>query len=179
MGGIPSVSLPPVTACGPGMPCYKACYARKAYRMYPNVRTSQDGNHMLAKRNPAEYFGQIRAFLDKRAPRFFRWHVAGDILSQSYLDEMRAIARDYPDTRFLAFTKRHDLKYWGIPGNLAVVFSMWPGWGNTRKNMPRAYMQDGTETRHGDAIECPGNCTTCGMCWDLVRLGKNVVFPRH
>jgi hypothetical protein len=43
-----------------------------------------------------------------------------------------------------------------------------------------AWMQDGTETRiPKGAIECHGNCETCGLCYELPRLGVDVVFHKH
>ena len=48
-----------------------------------------------------------------------------------------------------------------------------------KTTLPLAYMQDGTEKRVTNALECPGNCETCGMCWNLKSLNKNVVFKKH
>ena len=49
-----------------------------------------------------------------------------------------------------------------------------------RKCCPEGTMQDGTETRvPEDAIRCPGNCETCGLCYELPRLGRDVVFHKH
>ena len=40
--------------------------------------------------------------------------------------------------------------------------------------------EDGSEVRvPKDAIECPGNCESCGMCYELDRLGRDVVFHKH
>jgi len=181
LGDIHNVSLTPCKSCLPGAPCKTQCYAMKAYRMYPSVRDCWDANLIDATRNRDGFFDNIKEHLSKQRPKFFRWHVAGDILDQDYLDRMVHIAHHFPETRFLAFTKRHELKYRYIPDNLQIVFSMWPGFGNTRKrSFRRAWMQDGTETRvPDDAIECPGHCDTCGMCWALDSIGHDVVFHKH
>jgi hypothetical protein len=125
--------------------------------------------------------------LAKSKPAFFRWHVGGDILSTDYLRRMCEIAESNPKTLFLAFTKAHSIvnQYETdgerIPINLAVIFSAWPGMGFENPHGHRiAWMQDGTETRvPKDALRCFGNCEQCGMCFELPRLGLDVVFPKH
>lgn len=179
LGAVPNVSLPPVKACGNCKHCKHDCYALKSYRMYPSVRQSWDNNLSLARQKPTAYFGMVREFLAKRSPRFFRWHVSGDILHQTYLENMCKIAREFPETAFLAFTKMHMLDYSDLPDNLTIVFSAWPGM-PVGEGMPIAWMQDGTETRVPDnALECPGNCESCGMCFNLKSIGRDVVFHKH
>ena len=183
LGTIPNVSTCPGRDCG-DVPCRKKCYAHKALRQYKEVRNCWRRNSTNAKRNLDGFMEGVRDYLCDRSPKWFRWHVAGDIHSQLYLDEMIAIAREYPDTKFLCFTKRHDMTYRKLPSNLSIVFSMWPGWGDARKarnrGLPIAWMQDGKETRiPDDAIECPGHCDSCGMCWNLKKIGRDVYFPVH
>lgn len=181
LGDIDNVSLTPCKSCLPSAPCKAQCYALKAYRMYSSVRDCWNANLFDATHERSGYFDGIEKHLSKRKPRFFRWHVAGDILDQDYLDRMVDVASRFPEVKFLAFTKRHDLKYLCTPRNLQIVFSMWPGFGSTRKrSIRRAWMQDGTETRvPADAIECPGHCDMCGMCWSLDSIGRDVVFHKH
>jgi hypothetical protein len=188
LGKIPNVSLTPCKACSPDAPCKKKCYAMKAYRMYPLVRKAWDINTKEVATNREKYFADIRKFLAKKKPKYFRWHVAGDIPDVEYLGQMIQIAYEFRETKFLAFTKRHDIieKYFGddAPLNLEIVMSMWPGWGKATagkaQGFRRAWMQDGTETRvPKDAIECPGFCENCGMCWSLGKLGRDVVFNAH
>lgn len=183
LGAIPNISLIPGRDCG-DVPCKKECYALKAWKAYPSARKAWQGNSRNAHSNPAAYFDAVRTYLTKRQPRFFRWHVAGDFLSQDYLESVNTIASEFPAIRFLAFTKRHDLDFSNAPANLAIVFSMWPGWGNPQAardlGLPIAWMDDGNESRiPTDAIECPGNCESCGMCWNLRKLGRDVTFAKH
>jgi ferredoxin len=182
LGALLNVSLPPVKACGNCSACRKSCYALKAWRMYPIVRKHWTSNHRLAVKDRAAYFASIRAqFAAKRLLRFFRWHVSGDILDQAYLDEMCAIAREFPQISFLAFTKMHALNYGARPANLSVVLSMWPTMPMpARQGLPIAWMQDGTETRvTANALQCPGSCDACGMCFNLGELNRDVVFAKH
>ena len=180
LGKIPNISLPPVKACGNCEECAKDCYALKFFRMYPTVRNAWSGNWNCYKKSPVDYWDSIRQYLSKKAPKYFRWHVAGDVVDQDYLDKMSEIARDNPDTTFLVFTKMYELNYANVPDNLSVIISAWPGKELFNPSgLPVAYMQDGHETRVENAIECPGLCQTCGMCFQLQKLGKNVVFDKH
>lgn len=179
IGDTPNVSLMPILSCPKGIPCSKACYDCKAVRQYKQVKAARLRNWRAAQRKRTAYFAGIREYLDRYAPEYFRWHVGGDIPDQGYYREMCAIAREYPDTSFLAFTKNHALDFRGRPENLNIVLSMWPGWGDSRKRMPRAWMQDGSETRIPDsAIQCSGSCDNCGICWHL-KPGQEVYFLKH
>ena len=182
LGKIPNISLRPGSDCGNSDPCIKNCYAVKIYRMYPNVRNAWSDNSTIARENPSQYFADIADYLETKRPKFFRWHVSGDILNQDYFGEMVALAIRFPETRFLAFTKMHMLDFSSAPVNLSVVVSMWPGLPvpENQAHMPKAWMQNGAENRVPEsAIECPGICDVCGMCWDLGKLGRDVVFNKH
>jgi len=186
LGKIPNISTIPGADCLRGVPCAKIseCYAMKFFNMYPNVRNAWRHNSQLAHKHPEQYFNGIRQYLSKKEPRFFRWHVAGDILDQRYLDAMKAIALDYPAIKFLAFTKRYEFDYSDLPVNLSIVFSAWYG-----KQLPErpkdvfvAYVRDEKQLDEripNDAIECPGHCESCGMCWSLKNLKRDVVFHKH
>jgi len=178
LGRIPSVSLTPRVSCPPNVPCYKYCYARKAYRMYKNTRSAYDRNYNLVVRMPDEYFKQIQDYLTKKKPEYFRWHVSGDILSQNYLENMKVIAVNNPNTNFLAFTKNFNLDYSYLPDNLIIRFSYWTGWGDYNNKMLSAWYQDGLENRMAsDAFECQGSCMDCKTCWD--KDTKQVIFNKH
>jgi hypothetical protein len=187
LGLVMNVSMTPGRSCPRGVPCAgQGCYALKALRLYPGTRAAWRRNELIAKHHPDSYFTQIAAQVAKAKPRLFRFHVAGDILNIGYLACMCRVAAANPHTHFLAFSKAFDVvnEYEDrevIPSNLVIVFSAWPGMTFLNPHGHRvAWMQDGTETRvPGDAIECPGNCETCGMCYELERLGHDVVFHKH
>ena len=49
-----------------------------------------------------------------------------------------------------------------------------------RKHYRCAWCDDGEETRiPADAIECPGNCNECRVCWYLSKLDKDTKFKKH
>ena len=196
MGKVMNLSLPPVLSCRDDAPCVKDCYAMKSYRMYPVVRNAWDSNLKIWK-GDKEYYdwespGEARAFFENslkaqlrsQKPRFFRWHVGGDIPDARYFMMMMVVAERFPQTRFLAFTKQYDIiaeSKMVPPSNLSIVLSAWPGYTlNNPKELPIAWMQDGTETRIPRyTIECPGNCEACGMCWSLGELGVDTMFHKH
>lgn len=180
---VPNNATTPGKACGNCKYCIKDCYAMKAYKQYPNVRKAWDFNLKQAKTNRSAYFGSLVKYLTKKKPRMFRWHVAGDILDQNYLDWMDKIADMFPNTKFLAFTKMFKLDYSKAPDNLSIVWSAWPGMPMPERKTGVAgiaWMQNGSETRIPDnAIECSGNCEDCGMFWSLRDLGRDVYFHKH
>ena len=180
MGKVPNISLTPVRSCKNCAACAVDCYAMKSYRQYKGTRASWDSNYAMAKTTPAKFFQMIGDYLTKHTPRYFRYHVAGDILNQRYLNRMNKLAREHTGTTFLAFTKRYDLDYSNRPDNMSIVFSAWPNSPMPKTDLPVAYMQDGTETRvPNNALECPGDCEHCGMCFDLEKLNRSVVFHKH
>lgn len=200
VGRIPSISLPPFVTCAPRVPCSLPdyadkmkipCYARKAYIQYPATRDAWNRNLRIWNTDGARYFAQLYAFLTRRAPRFFRFHVSGDYPSHYYFRGTVDTASAFPSTRFLAFTKRHRMlpRADALPENYTVVASQWPSGKWTEMLKPEtlrargyfsAFVDDGTETRAPlDALQCPGNCETCGACWELPKLQRDVIFPKH
>ena len=187
LGAIMNVSIQPVQCCPKGIPCAEGgCYALKSLRLYPKTRKAWAKNARIAKTNPKSYFSQIANSIADRRPRYFRWHVAGDILGLDYLERMCRIATHHPRTRFLVFTKAfHIVNAYentrALPGNLAVIFSAWPSMKIDNPHGHRiAWMQDRTEDRvPEDAVECPGNCESCRICFRLPKLHRDVVFHKH
>jgi Gene product 88 len=187
LGAIMNVSTEPVQCCPKGIPCAEGgCYALKSLRLYPQTRKAWAKNGRIAKTNPRSYFSQIANSIAERKPRRFRWHVAGDILNVDYLRRMCTIAAQNPSTQFLVFTKAFHIvnayeNTGALPGNLAVIFSAWPGMRIDNPHGHRiAWMQDGTENRvPQNVIECPGNCEHCGICFRLPKLRRDVVFHKH
>jgi hypothetical protein len=156
----------------------------KAYRQYKGTRSAYDRNAdamTTGRDSMMDAFKQIDSFLTKKAPAFFRVHVAGDFTSQEYFSMWMATAAAHPGTKFLAFTKSYSMIDESIiPDNFSLVFSCWPGLEAPTTDRRKAWMQDGTDERvPGDAITCPGHCDGCGMCWSIDSVGHDVVFNKH
>lgn len=189
LGKVHSISLPPGRACNTTCPCKegKICYAHKA--MYRSVVQKAWGeNYQYYLRYPSQFFEDIAVLLKYQGVQHFRWHVGGDIVDQAYLDGMNHVAWGLMDMEFMCFTKMHHLDFKGVPPNLHILFSMWPGWGRTRKKhlfhggprIRRTWVNDPANLDPripDDAVECSGKCDECFKCWS--ELDKDVVFHIH
>ena len=180
LGNIPNISLIPVKDCANCGSCKGSCYALKAWKQYPAVRKAWSHNSRMFHKDINNAIDQVNAWIQDKQPEYFRWNVAGDILNQEHLDGVKAIARNNPGTRFLIFTKRHELTFKAIPDNLSIVLSMFPGMKQTRKGLAKAWLQDGSETRIPDkALKCAGSCVNCKICFYLNNTDSDVYFDIH
>jgi hypothetical protein len=181
IGRIPNTSVRPVIDCARNVPCREKCYALKSWKMYPNVKVAWSANANLWKLDYVKAADSIVDQLHKmrKPPRYFRVHVAGDFMNQLHLNCWKYIALMCPQTTFMAFTKKFNLSYAGLPNNLVIRASMWPGWEDKApKRMSRGWVQDGTEGRiPNGAIECKGSCDVCHVCWDKPK--QDVWFKIH
>jgi hypothetical protein len=138
-------------------------------------------NYQMARFHRDTYFTDIANYLRINKSKRFRWHVGGDILDQDYLKNMFDIAKSFPNTKFLAFTKKHGLNFSNKPSNLTIVFSMWNDFGDTKKPFPHAWVYDkkNPDTRIPmNSKNCKNNCSNCFICWNLKK-GESVVFEKH
>ena len=189
MGSIPSVSLPAIKTCR-SCGCASKCYAAKLERLRPSVRRAYQNNLEILMEDPDTYWREVEAAI--MLSRFFRFHVSGDILTHEYFAKMVEVSRRNQHCQILCFTKQFEYvnKYLaahqdGLPDNLHVIFSGWPGLEmNNPFCLPEAHVlfKDGTTTAKEDAILCNGNCTECavtdGGCWTL-KSGQQIVFKEH
>lgn len=185
LGNIPNVSGVPGKDCVNCELCIKSCYAMKAWRMYPSVRRAWGENSALVRSDPGAWERQLVDWIRKRRGPvpFFRFNVAGDIVSPEHFDAMCNVARAVPGTKFLVFTKAYRFIHKRTPRNLQVIVSAWEGMrpSDLPKRFRRAYAGDcrAFGERFRKAIRCPGNCETCGMCWQLSKIGRDVRFDIH
>ena len=185
LGKIPNLSLLPGVTCAKNAPCNckGGCYAKKF--LYPCVRKAWGDNTKLAN-NPIEFFNSLREQFIGKKVQWFRFFVSGDIPSYSFLCKMMQFVAEFPVTKFLVFTKRYGwVNQWlnthNRPENCSIVLSGWPGYKMVNPHkLPIAWMRDGRDDRiPANAMECPGGCENCGVCWNLPKLGLDVVFDKH
>ena len=186
LGSIPSVSLPAIVTCPDGVPCAEeeTCYVKAMYRYRKNILVSHQANLDLLNHSRESFFSQLADYLNRRNPEYFRIHVSGDFVDPDYYSRWYNTAANYPNIKFLAFTKAYDIlereHYTYTPKNLTLIASAWPGYTDPPKGYRVAWMQDGNEHRApSGAIECPGLCESCGLCWALNDIGRDVVFRKH
>lgn len=191
LGRIPSVNVPPIITCRENTPCAHLCYARKGVFCYEKVKKAHLQNYLAYHEDNQKFFNDINAVLndDVIIYKYFRWHMAGDIIDMNYLYGMVKVAKANPKTKFMAFTKKFELvnMYLAVnklPKNLVIVFSAWdknfeiP---NPHK-LPVSYI-DFKKKKLNPTIphtskKCSGDCTTCKICWNL-KNGESVVFKQH
>lgn len=166
LGRIPNVSLPPLQTCVENPPCAKLCYARKAYEVYAKSTAAPAWDENLAyyKADRIGYFGDIGRYIERKKPPYFRWHVGGDIPDTNYLHHMTNLAWEYPETNFLAYSRRPWA--WGRRAeNFIVLRSYWIDEPISQeagfKVVPK-----GVPIYPPDAV-CPGSCVDCKECWHL------------
>lgn len=191
MGHVMHINLPPPMTCDHDLPCYKdGCYAMKFYRLRTQVRKCWDGNWDVLQRDRHRYFEIIADAVKLAKPKMFRWHAAGDIVDLNYLFRMEAVAYQFPDTKFMCFTKKlnfvldADRMSTGMARPIKYVLSGWPKFdipNVLRKAHPTAWMRDKKNVDPNipkDAMPCPGGCDTCGLCWAM-KPGQSVQYDRH
>ena len=187
LGTIANMSLTPGVTCSPEAcrTCLTGgCYAMKAYRMYKTTRAAWDANTELAINAIPVMEADLNAYFSGlNAPRFFRIHVGGDFVSREYAEMWARVAASNPGTNFLAFTKQWSMvRGVKFPANFSLVLSAWPGATipeDLRCLYSVAWLDDGTEAIPEDALECPGNCENCGVCWSLAKRHLDVKFAKH
>ena len=189
MGAIKSVSLPPGITCRDACPCFDQCYANKLIKFRKSVRKAYFENWKILKEDPEQYWREVAAAI--MLSRFFRFHVAGDIVDFAYLTNMATIAARNTHCEILCFTKQYEFvnqylyEYGVFPKNLHIIMSVWRGLNiKNPYKLPEAHVKyrDGSTTARDDAMLCDGNCIECvntnGGCWTLQH-GQQVVFNEH
>lgn len=196
-GRIPAFSLLPGCTCTPEACAHclrEGCYAVKSafqhgYNYDSNTTLKAWARNTAAARDHLpELEQELNRFFDAMtAPRFFRIHVSGDFFSEVYAKMWFRVIKSHPHTRFLFFTKAWDIMRalpWLELSNLSPVLSGWTGCrvpdDLIRAGYRVAWCDDGIENRiPADAMECPGNCETCGACWNLRAIGRDTYFHKH
>ena len=171
IGRVMNVSLPPLLSCANCSGCSKLCYDIKACLQYPDtVIDARMRNLAILQKDREEYFRRINdAISRRRLHKFFRWHVAGDIIDADYFARMVKIARRHPDFKFWTYTKNYAVvNRWvdengrdALPANLSVMFSEWRGMPmDNPHGFPefRVVFKDETPPA---GFYCPGNCDVC------------------
>lgn len=180
---IASFSLPPVESCLFHTYCADKCYARKAYRAYPNTFKAYNRNFRIAKENLENLKNQLVGYLQTYNHNYFRIHVSGDFFSQKYLDMWKAIAKQFPKINFMGFTKCYSFDYTGMPDNMKIIFSTFESMpegtsDKIRKKYSKPIAFAGTIKPAGDYYnDCIDDCSECKVCWHLK--DKGVFFHYH
>jgi hypothetical protein len=185
IGNISNFSLPPMASCPKvclSTCCInKSCYAMKFYKMYPNVRKAWDKNFEVSQNSLKSFSENMMEYLSTYKKPYFRIHVSGDFFSKDYFVAWCEIIKQFPNIRFLAYTKCYDLLSEDRPSNLQLIGSLWNNVPSEviPQNTAIAYVNDGMENRHTKAFKCPSDCSSCKVCYHLDELKTNVYFDIH
>lgn len=190
MGGVPSVSLPPIITCCKNACkfCGKKCYAKKICRLRKTVRESYARNLRILVTDKEKFWREVNGAV--ALTNFFRFGVSGDIYDADYLENMVKVAKQNKHCTILCFTKKYDLcneylSKHSFPKNLKIIYSAWKGLEmNNPYDMPEAHVfyKDGTTTARDGAKYCSGNCAECAVegknCWTMKK-GEQILFKEH
>ena len=199
MGGIPSISLPPTASCSLGLKCFwDGCYARRMVNLRKQVDTAWHTNYLLFISDQYAYKellkDKLRTMQSNGVPKYFRWHVGGDILNEKYWNMMCSVANEMEETKFMVFTKKYDLhkSFKHKPDNLSVLISLWPdeniihedyimrNWDSIRdiRNAKIAWLEDDPRIKSEafNPYRCHGSCINCKQCWTDQR---DIILRRH
>lgn len=173
IGNVLNVSLPPVKTCASCKQCMFYCYDIKACLQYPNtVIDARIRNYIILMRDRNEYFNRIQERLNHRKTnKFFRFHVAGDIIDIDYFDRMVQLAKANPDFIFWTYTKNYPaVNAWvknhgnnkaAIPSNLSIMFSEWRGLEMVNPYGFGEFRVVFKDEEKPTGFYCPGNCDVC------------------
>lgn len=180
IGRVMNVSTPPILACGNCRNCKHFCYDIKACLQYINVRIARCRNIVILRRDRNKFFDEIDdAITRRRKNKYFRWHVAGDIIDYDYFCRMVEIAKKHTDFTFWTYTKMYSIvnqyvkehgndRKTAIPDNFNVMFSEWDGmplinpYGFKIFTCKMKYGNINHDDKFFDNLfKCPGNCDIC------------------
>jgi len=175
IGKTMNVSLAPIRTCGGNCRvCKCICYDIKACMQYGNVMNARARNTALQEIDRDRYFAEIdQAMKRRRANKFLRWHVGGDIVDYDYFCRMVENAKNNPDFIVWTYTKQYHIvnqyvkEHGGsiaeaIPSNISIMFSVWKG---LHCDNPYGFstftcVLKGEVWPH-KTYHCTGNCQAC------------------
>ena len=175
IGKVMNVSMMPGFSCRNCKNCLHLCYDIKADFRYVGTLYARVKNFVIAKKFRNKYFAEIRQRISRRRTnKYFRWHVAGDMIDYEYFAETVKIALEFPEFVFWTYTKMYSFvnRYVAengidsIPGNYHIMFSKWDGMPmDNPYNFPvfACRLKDGNvdEMPWHEMFKCPGNCDIC------------------
>lgn len=180
-------NIPAVTTCPGRTPeCERTCYAMKAQRQYPNVRSQREEN--LEATKSLSFVPLMITRIEKEMNRrkykgkkiYFRIHESGDFYSSDYMKKWIDICKAFEGNNsiaFLAYTKSFDI--WrayrdDIPANMVIRHSLYTDASPLHKalvdidDLPR-YQTITPDERAGYKAHkghvCPGSCDKCKACY--------------
>lgn len=190
-----NVSTLAIYTCGNCKECKDFCYDIKAcVKNAADVLDARVRNTVILWRDRDLFFTLINNFLNtRRKHKFFRWHVAGEIVDYDYFCRMVETCREHPDWTFWTYTKMYHIvnKYCdnhggraAIPSNFSIMFSPWDGLPmDNPYNFPvfavRLKAGNKTPWPWEKMYKCPGNCDICKAAGRGCIVGEDTYNDEH
>lgn len=182
-------NLPPVTTCPYSTPiCREKCYGRKGYLQIPSIQNRWRENLCEARqfsftRKCRDEIKRVQREKEntKKRMEYFRWLSVGDVFCREFLQDIRKIAEELPEVKFLLLTKSYPFlqSFGDPPEKLSQKFSVFPDtepeviWDNWNFSLafagePEDYLHmNSIVLRAQSAKHCPGDCVQCERyCWE-------------
>ena len=186
----------PTCTCREDAPCKATgCYCMKGTQAMATVVAAYLRNLTIYNRDPKDFWEQVRFKIKHNPLPLFRFFDAGDAPSYEFFCGMVELAKDFPNIKFMSFTKRYNIvNEWiavngNLPDNLNIIFSAWHiGWEvDNPYGMPVAYVDFTDKTLNPKfpkgITSCPNQkdrtitCSVCQKCWN--KNIKAVKFVQH
>lgn len=164
----------------------KGCYAAKAQVRFPKALAYRE--RMLERSKIKEFQQDIIDEIKncKKPLEAIRIHESGEFYSQDYLDKWEAIAKQLPNHKFYAFTKRKkDFDFSRVEAlpNFVIIDSLkFKGLNyGSYEDMLKLKVEHGTmictATFKGASKDTCG--VSCSWCWDKKAQQFGTVFVKH
>jgi hypothetical protein len=115
--------------CREDAPCKASgCYCMKGRQAMCNVVAAYVRNLMIYNNDHDDFWEQVKFKIKHNPLPLFRWFDAGDILDYEFFCGMVELAKEFPNIRFMSFTKKYDIvNEWlttngDLPKNLNIIF---------------------------------------------------------
>lgn len=186
----------PTVTCREDAPCKATgCYCMKGTQSFARVVGAYMRNLRLYNEDPKAFWEQVRFKIKHRPLPLFRFFDAGDIPDYDFFCGMVKLAKEYPNIKFMSFTKKYYIvnewidKNGDLPENLNIIFSAWHlGWNVPNPHdLPVAYVDFKDKTLNPEFPQgvtgCPNQkdktvtCSVCQKCWN--KKIKYVKFDQH
>ena len=165
----------------------KGCYAKRICAFRKNVATCYENNYINTLKS--DFVNKFKVTMDCLTSgvkyEFFRWHVAGDVYSQDYLNKIYSICKKYKGIKFFLPTASWDegLDFKGKPSNLVIKNSFGSNiHAEQLNNFKSSYvLKKDDKLLHekkfmkGKFI-CLNDCNKCRQCWNEK---LDIIFIKH
>lgn len=186
----------PVNTCRDDAPCKgDGCYCCKGTQSMAVVQGAYYRNWRLYNEDPVDFWNQVKHKIKWSGLSKVRYFDSGDIPDYAFLIGACMLAKELPNVKFMAFTKKYFLvntyleQMGKLPDNFNIIFSAWDkNWVvDNPYNLPVAYVDFKDKSKNPVIPEkhqlCPNQkdktitCSMCGKCWrkDL----GSIVFHQH